>query len=104
LSAGYGLSHVTDAEGGLLTITANVYHPLGTSKIASVEVLLSGQPTGLLLLPSGTDGQYSLNTQIAPGLLPAGQFLLELVATDTDGNTSDVWPYFTVGRSLSQTP
>ncbi len=104
LSAGYGLSNVTDADGGLLTINANVYHPLGTSKIASVEVLLNGQPTGLVLLPTGTDGQYNLNTEVPPGLLPAGQFLLELVATDTESKVSDIWPYFTVGRSLVQTP
>ncbi|HUT03663.1 MAG TPA: PQQ-binding-like beta-propeller repeat protein [bacterium] len=104
LSAGYGLSNVTDADGGLLTINAEVYHPLGTSKIASVEVLLNGQPTGLVLLPNGTDGEYSLNTEVSPGFLSAGRFLLELVATDTEGKVSDTWPYFTVGRSSVQTP
>ena len=104
LSAGYGLSNVTDADGGLLTINAQVYHPLGTSKIASVEVLMNGQPTGLVLLSNGTDGQYNLTTEVPPGFLFAGQFLLELVATDTEGKVSDTWPYFTVGRSSVQTP
>jgi len=74
LTAGYGLSNITD-QGGTLTISASVSHPLGASNISSVDVLINGQPTGF------------------------GQFLLELVATDIEGNTSDVWPYFTVASS-----
>ena len=99
LSAGYGLSHLTHADGGLLTINANVHHPLGTSKIASVEVLINGQPTGFSLLHGESPGQYSLSVDIAPGMLSLGQFLLELVATDTDGKASDLWPYLTVASS-----
>jgi hypothetical protein len=98
LTAGYGLSNVTD-EGGTLNINASVSHPLGASNISSVDVLINGQPTGLSLLPGASRGEYSLSVQIAPGMLSPGQFLLELVATDTEGHTSDVWPYFTVGRS-----
>ena len=99
LTAGYGLSGVTDSDGGLLTINASVHHPLGASNIASVDVLINGQPTGFSLLPGASRGEYSLSVEISPGMLSPGQFLLELVATDTEGHTSDVWPYFTVGRS-----
>ena len=98
LTAGYGLSDVTD-QGGTLTISASVSHPLGASNISSVDVLINGQPTGFSLLPGVSRGEYSLSLNISAGMLNPGRFLLELVATDTEGNTSDVWPYFTVASA-----
>ncbi len=97
LSAGYGFSRVTTEAGGVLTINAKVSHPLGASNIEAVEVRLYGVPTGLCLLPGGkSDSEYSVSIDLPAGFVPAGQFLLELVARDKEGRTSDVWPYMTV--------
>jgi len=97
LSAGYGFSRVTTDAGGVLTINAKVSHPLGASNIEAVEVRLCGVPTGLCLLPgSKSDGEYSISINVPAGFVPAGQFLLELVARDKEGRTSNVWPYMTV--------
>lgn len=96
LSAGYGLSRVTAGVGGALAINATVSHPLGVSNIDAVEVRLGGVPTGVCLLPNGSEGQYDVTIDVPAGFIPAGQFLLELVARDKEGRTSDVWPYMTV--------
>ena len=96
LSAGYGLTRVTAGAGGVLTINAKVAHPLGASNIEAVEVWLYGVPTGLCLLPTQSEGEYSISINVPAGFVPAGQFLLELVARDKEGRTSDIWPYMTV--------
>ncbi|MBN2207793.1 MAG: hypothetical protein JW759_00630 [Candidatus Coatesbacteria bacterium] len=96
LSAGYGFSRVTTDAGGTLTINAKVSHPLGASNIDAVEVRLYGVPTGLCLLAGKSEGEYSVSIDVPAGFVPAGQFLLELVARDKQGRTSDVWPYMTV--------
>ena len=96
LSAGYGLSGITESDGGVLKINAEVYHPLGFSRVQSVEVWLNGDPTTYALLGTGTSGEFSLTVDVPAGFLQPGQFMLELIARDTDGKLSDVWPYLTV--------
>ncbi|MBN1593509.1 MAG: PQQ-like beta-propeller repeat protein [Candidatus Coatesbacteria bacterium] len=99
-TAGYGLSEVTD-QGGSLSIEANVYHPQGASKISSVDVLINGQSTGYSLTRGDSPDEFSLELNIDAGMLAPGRFLLELMATDVNGNTSDIWPYFTVGAATA---
>jgi len=91
-SAGYASTELS-ADGGRLHISATVSHPLSYASIAKVEVLMSGQPTGILLPTTGTLGFYDLRLDLSDTRLPPGEHVLEIVATDTAGKRSDVWPY-----------
>ena len=83
------------ANGGRLHISATVSHPLSYASIERVEVLIGGQPTGIVLQPTDTPGLYDLRLDLSDTRLPPGEHVLEIVATDTAGKRSDVWPYLT---------
>jgi len=101
--AGYYNTDVTSADGGTFTMIAYVMDPEGQQDISQVELYYGGTATGVMLADDGTQGDfgagdqvYGLTVPIAPGVLPAGSYTLELVATDLSGNQSDMWPYLTV--------
>ncbi len=102
---GYWDTQVSWSEGGYLRFIVYVTDPDGpqNTEIREVRVYFGGQPTELLLLDNGQsgdfaagDGVYGFHMDVPPETLPAGQYLLEVVATDVDGNTSDMWPYLTI--------
>lgn len=101
---GYWDTQISATSGGLLTLICYVSDPDGQDDIAGVELYYNQQPTGAFLMDNGQMGDfaagdyvYGIQAQIAaPDLLPAGQYLLELVAYDHSGNQSDMWPYLTI--------
>lgn len=101
--AGYMATSVSAAEGGLLTVSAFVTHPDGLSRMAGVELFFNGQPTGVMLMDDGAhgdmnagDGFYALEYPIPPAAIDPVSLLLEIVATDIDGNRSRSCPVLRV--------
>jgi len=100
---GFYDSYITTEGGGTLTILAYVMDPDGASDIHQVEVTVGGVGTGVYLVDDGTqgdwaanDGLYMLVAPVDPGVVPAGEYSIEIVATDMSGNESLAWPYLTV--------
>ncbi len=87
--------------GGTFQLTAFVFDP--DNDISEVQLYYAGNPTGVFLLDDGSqndfapsDNIYGLNVQIPNESLPVGQYVLEIVATDSQGNTSEIWPYLVI--------
>ena len=100
---GYWDTELTYEDGGQLTLLCYVSDPNGKQDIQSVEIYFGGVGTGVLMQDNGTqgdfaagDGVYGWSVPIPPVTLPAGQYLLEIVATDMSGELSDMWPYLTI--------
>ena len=97
--AGYFGSHISQRLGGKLHVVAYCTDP--DNDIARVDLCYDGEPL-VSLHDDGQsqdglagDGIYGCFVNVQPGL-PAGPYLLEVRATDAEGNTSNVWPYVTV--------
>ncbi|MCD6327648.1 S8 family serine peptidase, partial [bacterium] len=106
--AGFGTSFISEAAGGDLYILAEVSTPDGNNDIGSVELYFEGASTGLYMNDdgvngdaSGGDGIFTFYSYIFPGMFAAGNYTIGIVATDSSGLDSDMWPYLTVksGRS-----
>jgi len=102
LAGGFMGSVVDSSTGGELTIMAVVDPYTGYGQIESVELFYMGIPAGILLYDDGThgddvagDNMFHATIDVEPGLA-TGSYILEIVATDTDGNQSPVFPYVTV--------
>ena len=102
LAAGFMGSVISSSTGGELTIMAVVDPYTGSGEIERVELYYMGIPAGILLYDDGTHGDdvagdniFHTTINVGPGL-PAGSYVLELVATDTEGHQSPVFPYVTV--------
>jgi len=74
----------------------------GSGEIERVELYYMGIPAGILLYDDGThgddvagDNMFHTTIDVEPGL-PTGSYVLEIVATDTEGHQSPVFPYVTV--------
>jgi hypothetical protein len=101
---GYWETEVDAQTGGEVTLLCYVSDPDGPQDIDFVELYYNQQPTAVRLADDGTQGDFAANDQVyglkfqiaPPNLLPAGQYLLELVAQDKSGNKSDMWPYLTI--------
>ncbi|MBN2208477.1 MAG: PQQ-binding-like beta-propeller repeat protein [Candidatus Coatesbacteria bacterium] len=99
--AGYFGSHISARLGGKLHVVAYCTDP--DDDIARVDLCYKGEPL-VPLLDDGQsqdglagDGIYACFREVAPGpALQARLYLLEVIATDADGNMSNVWPYVTV--------
>lgn len=68
-----------------------------------VDLLVAGQPTGLVLTDRGEtqdgnprDGFFADNLNVTTKLWPTPPVLIEMVALDQNGNRSGVWPYLNV--------
>ena len=101
--AGFGPSSVTEAQGGDLFVFAKVSTPDGRNDISSVEIFFSGEPTGLFLHDDGLDGDavrgdgvFTFFMRLLPGTFTKGHYLIEIIATDSSGLQSDMWPYLSV--------
>ncbi len=86
--AGYLNTNVSQATGGVIEIGAYVMDNIG---VDNVEVYYDKSPTGLFL-PEVAQKVYITTLNVGPGA-PAGQYLLQVVATDNAGNESFMWPY-----------
>ncbi|MBN1593115.1 MAG: hypothetical protein JW941_07725 [Candidatus Coatesbacteria bacterium] len=101
LAGGFMGSVIETSTGGQLTIMAMVDPHTGSGQIEKVELLYMGIPAAELY-DDGTHGDdvagdniFHATVDVGPGLA-AGDYILEIVATDTDGNQSPVFPYVTV--------
>ncbi|MBN2208003.1 MAG: hypothetical protein JW759_01720 [Candidatus Coatesbacteria bacterium] len=99
---------ISSEAGGQIAIYARVIDDEDVGEYLDVELLLNGQRTGLRLYDDGThgdgdphDGFYSLRLDIPAGLLQPGRYLVSIIATDSDGNCSDEWPYLTIPEDSS---
>ncbi|MCD4652404.1 hypothetical protein K8T06_00540, partial [bacterium] len=98
--AGMYNSMITSAQGGELTILAYVFDH--QSDTESVELYFDDIPTGAFLpdgghpdFPSGL-GLFALNVPLGPLNTGYASIPFQLVAHDTDGNSSLMWPYYHV--------
>ena len=96
-------SYISYDSGGYLSLWAYVFDAEDAVGSLDVELLLNGQPTGVMLYDDGTHGDswaeddfYTLDIDIPADLFPPGRYLVSIVATDSDGNSSDEWPYLTI--------
>ncbi len=99
--SGLSDTYVSAANGGYLKMLSYVVDY--QNDIDTVEIYWQGEPTGAFLRDDGQHGDYGAGDRIyglaapveplSPGAV--GSYLYELVATDTQGNQSYVWPYFT---------
>jgi len=94
---------VSYEDGGYVMLRAYVTDGEDAPGSLDVELLVDGQPTGIPLCDDGTNGDvsagdsfYSRTLEIPKATLPSGRYLISLVATDSDGNRSNEWPYITV--------
>ncbi|HUT03199.1 MAG TPA: S8 family serine peptidase [bacterium] len=101
-------SYISQVDGGNLTITAEVATPDGKDDIASVELYFEGAPTGILMHDDGLDGDltagngvFSYSIYIYPEMFASGQYLVGVVATDSSGQQSGMWPYLIVNGARS---
>lgn len=99
LAAGFWDTYISSSQGGHLTFIA----VCTDEDVASIEIYYEGTPTGVYLVDDGTQGDWAPNDylytlaipNVGPGA-PAGQYLVELVATDLAGNKSTAWPYLEI--------
>jgi len=97
LGAGFMGSHISASHGGTLQVAAVVNPEVGPPQ--SMEIYLDNVPTGLFLNDNGTEGDYvagdgfwTFHADCPPGLLPAGQYRVSIVATDELGGCIGQWP------------
>ncbi len=100
--AGY-LFTVLNRSGGEFTMIALVSHPMGISAISSVEMYVSGYPTGVYLYDNGLngdlvagDGVYTFHIPQIGADPPVGVYIIELRAKDIYGTFSVTWPYLVI--------
>ncbi|MBN2054211.1 PKD domain-containing protein, partial [bacterium] len=97
LAAGYWGSELTSSGGGRLSLFVFADDPQGMPDIQDVELYFEGVPTGVRLNQSGA-GFYTYELEVPQGVLPGGRYLLELVARDGSGATSELWPYLEIAE------
>jgi len=105
MHGGFGNNDISSEIGGTLTVNAFVYDPDGQDNIDKVELYLGGKATGIALSNVGDWGSavlYSFETTIPPNAVPAGNYLIEIVAKDKDGNMSSLWPYLHTFRGIAK--
>jgi len=98
LGGGYGLSRFNE-HGGSCSLTVAIL-AAADAPIREVKVLHEGLDTGLRLLDDGisgdnspNDGIYGLKASLGPGMtIPENPLLIEIVAVDNNGQTSNTWP------------
>jgi hypothetical protein len=101
--AGFGVTNITNANGGTLSIYALCEDQDGT--VDHVDIYLGGQDTGADLADKNKDGVWDFVLPNVPsGLGKGAEFVFELVAVDNEGNESDMWPYLTVHSELPKFP
>jgi len=100
--AGFGLSRLTEEQGGTLQILALTADDEDPSDVLSVRVYYDGLPTPILLHDDGRHGDFAANDnlfgceiEVAAGFSKSA-YLLQLRAFDRAGNPSEFWPYVTV--------
>ncbi|HUT02677.1 MAG TPA: C25 family cysteine peptidase [bacterium] len=98
-------SQVSYENGGYVMLRAYVEDDEDSAGSLDVELLVDGQLTGIALRDDGTNGDsgagdsfYSRAFEIPKAALPSGRYLISIVATDSDGNRSNEWPYLTVSE------
>ena len=101
MMAGYMDTDLSFKDGGTFQMLAYVTDD--DSAVQNVEIYWEGMPTGVYLKDDGSQGDFGINDdlwglqlEIAPETLPAGEYMFELRAEDTDGHLSDLWPYLTI--------
>ncbi|MBN2209392.1 MAG: PQQ-like beta-propeller repeat protein [Candidatus Coatesbacteria bacterium] len=104
VAAGYTYSHL-GTSGGVVRLEALVDDPDGIQDVERVEVYMEGRPIGLCLNNEGEQGDseagdavFTFQIFLGGGLFASGDYLYELVAFDTAGNESDLWPYLEIGE------
>ncbi|MBN2207784.1 MAG: hypothetical protein JW759_00585 [Candidatus Coatesbacteria bacterium] len=102
-AAGYLEASVNSASGFEFGMQAFVVDPDGLSDVQTVQACYCGIPLGVFLRDNGLepdefagDGIFTCLVQMAPGQIAPGNYCVELVATDAEGNQGIPWPYLNV--------
>ena len=109
--AGFGGQPLSAGESGYISVQAKVDDPDGADQIESVWLFVGTiQGEQLTSLQLFDDGQHQDGSS-ADGLFgnrfwvesaPQGSYIFEIVAYDSFGACSDVWPYFTVSGAAER--
>jgi Lamin Tail Domain len=98
--AGYMTSRASTNDGGRMTLVAVT---AGSPSVQTIELFYNGSGTGVFLKDDGQNGDYlpgdgvfGLDIPINPGEMPSGDYFFQLLPTDTNGNSGDLWPYLTL--------
>ncbi|MBN1592883.1 MAG: hypothetical protein JW941_06500 [Candidatus Coatesbacteria bacterium] len=96
-------TYVTSEGGGTCALRAYIYDGEDARGSLDVELFLGGEPTGVHMYDDGEsgdyydgDGYYGIEFNVPAGLLAPGKYLISIIATDSDGNQSNEWPYLTI--------
>lgn len=94
------MNWVADEADPYAEILLQVCHPESPDKIETVELYYASAPTGLLLTEYDEAGDnmayFSAEVHASEVDLVPGSYIVEAVATDSDGNASDLFPYIWV--------
>lgn len=106
VEAGFLNTSISSSAGGEFKAIAYVTDPNGLEDIQHVELQYGGIPTGLVLRDDGTGGDivahdwlFTIQTDVMPGLR-AGTHLISMVAVDSAGDLSAMWPYLSVKEGV----
>ncbi len=96
---GYLGSYISSQWGGNLDILVMVDDADGWQDVTDVQILMGGSPSGLHLSLDNhydeTVTSWTFHGSVSPGAA-RGDYLLEFVATDSQGNQSNIFPYITI--------
>ena len=90
---------VGDDYGPHAELSFEVYHPVSHERVRDLELYFNSAPTGRRCIKYEADGlTCRFRTWIYASDLPElmGEYVIEAIATDLDGATSDLFPYLWV--------
>ncbi|MCD6327376.1 PQQ-binding-like beta-propeller repeat protein [bacterium] len=98
--AGYYGTHISERFGGKFHVVAYCTDP--DNDIAVVQLCYNGLPMVDLKDDGNSydglagDGVYAYYSDVEAGSICSGNYTFEVIATDYEGNHSNVWPYVTI--------
>ncbi|MBN2208801.1 MAG: choice-of-anchor D domain-containing protein [Candidatus Coatesbacteria bacterium] len=108
--AGFGGDHLAAGAAGYVTVRADVYDPDGASDVDTVLLFIGtlegGQMSSLSLFDDGLHQDVNANdglfgNQFWVDSAPSGVYVFEIVAEDSRGASSNVWPYMRINGASS---
>jgi len=109
-SAGFVGGYLSAGESGNLTVQADIYDPDGDSEITDVHLFI-GTLGGVQVASydmyddgqhedgASDDGVYGISFWV--DTVPAGVYVFEILAVDSIGACSDIWPYMRIDGDVS---
>lgn len=99
--ASSAIGYHDDSGSPYVSISMTVYHPVSPDNVVELEIYYNSQPTGIFFdrypeYDNETEAYFWSWFYASEYGLGPGKYLIEAVATDEDGNESDMFPYLWV--------